>query len=198
MGCMTSSSSLSMSKNPNMRAERATVLICTLALALSGCVATAPVLEPSVTLAPVTAAPTATPEPTLTPEATSAASTPQPTLMLTDALGNSVSDETHFRQYITFKGIQVYEHSNDTFVDLIAENSYPEPLVCALEIVFYEGSGDSREEVARGKLQTRDAQYMLTLAPGENTLYAQVNSDMTLTSLEFELIYDEAVMTAPA
>ena len=162
-----------------------------LAVLLTGCIRTAPELIPAVTLAP-TPSPTAEPTPSPTPSPT-----PAPTLMMYDALGEFVSGAEHFKQYIEFKNIQVYEQNGDTFADLIAVNSYSENLVLALDIAFFEGKDEAREEVARGRVQTRDAQYILVLLPGENTLYAQIDTDMTLTSLDFELIFDDQLGVLP-
>ena len=180
-----------------MRAKAALIVIFAAAclVLICGCVDMAPKLVPDVTLAPrATATSAPTPEPAITETPAPSA---EPTLMLYDALGDSVLDETHFQKYITFKGIQVYEHSGDTFVVMIAKNDYPEPIVCALDIAFFDGKGDSRTEVARGKLQTRDAQYILILQPGENTLFATIDTDMTLTGLDFKLEYDEELGVLP-
>ncbi|MEG1547331.1 MAG: hypothetical protein RR232_03450 [Clostridia bacterium] len=160
-------------------------LLCV--LMLCGCIRTAPLLVSEITLAP-TAAPTIAPTSTPTPVATVA-----PTPMLNDALGNFVADPQHFRQYITFKNIQIYEQCDDTFMDAIAINAYPQNLVCAVDVVFYMKD----EEVARAKVQSRDAQYLLTLVPGENTIFAQIDTDMTLTSLDFKLIYDDKLVVLP-
>lgn len=172
--------------------------LCALAAAsllLCACVSSRPVLNPAVTLAPTpTPAPTVTPTPTPSP-APPPTLTPPPQKLVGgyDALGILVASPEHYEQYLTFQNIQVYEQFDDTFMDALAVNSYPEPLVCAVDIVFEEGG----ETVASGKLQTQDGQYVLILQPGENTVYAQINTDMTLTLMDFTLEYDEGLGVWP-
>lgn len=169
-----------------------------LCLGLSGCVVdTTPVLRPESTLAP---APTATPAPTVAPTAT-------PALLpveshapiagvdtLYDALGEYVSGPAHFQRYITFEKIQVYEQAEDTFLDAVAVNAYPETLVCALDVVFTD---EDEKELASARIQTRDGQYVLRLAPGETVIFAQINSDITLTDKDFDLIYNSSLGVLP-
>ena len=40
-------------------------------------------------------------------------------------------------------------------------------------------------------------QYLLSLEPGSNTLYAQVPTDMRITGLDFTIEYDESVEVLP-
>lgn len=101
-------------------------------------------------------------------------------------MGNFIEGAEHFVQYIEFKSIVVYEQCGDTFMDAIAVNNYPEPIVCAADIVFRDDIG----EVASAKLQTRDGQYVLTLNPGETAVLAQINTDIRLTSLPFDINFD--------
>ena len=180
--------------------NKAAKIICLAAvslLLLSGCVSAAPVFVPSTTLAPVSTE-TAVQTPTLAPtpqETVVPTPTPEPQRLVGvyDALGAFVSTPEHYRQYLEFKNIQVYEQFGDTFVDAVAVNTYPQPLVCAADIVFYEGE----EAVASGKLQTQDGQYVLILQPGENTIYAQVNTDMSLTLTDFVFQYDDGLGVWP-
>lgn len=163
-----------------------------------GCVFARPVLNPAVTLAPTDA-----PTPALTPSPTPSPSpTPVPTLTPTpppqrigvyDALGVFVETPEHYEQYLTFRNIQVYEQFGDTFVDAVAVNRYPAPIVCAVDILFAKEG----ETIASGKLQTQDGQYVLILNPGENIVYAQVNTDMTVTLMDFTLEYDEGLGVWP-
>ena len=99
----------------------------------------------------------------------------------------------HYERYITFNNIQVYEQFNDTFMDAVVVNSYIEPIVCAVDILFAEND----EVIASGKLQTRDGKYVLVLQPGENTVYAQINTDMTLTLMDFTFKYDDGLGVWP-
>jgi hypothetical protein len=163
-----------------------------IALALSACVSAHPVILADRTLPPVTQAPapSSTPEPTPspTPEPTA---TPAPAF---DAKGNYISGLDHYKQYLSFRNVQVYEQENDTFVDAIILNEYPETIVCAAGVAFYDENG---ELVAEGRFQTRDAQYILILPPGETTLFAQVDTDMMLTNLDLSILFDDSLGVKP-
>ena len=74
-------------------------------------------------------------------------------------------------------------------------NSYPETLVCAVDVHFFEEEGGV--EIAEGQLQTRDGQYVLVLAPGETTVFAQIDTDIVLTDKPFEFQFDEAFGIGP-
>ena len=52
-------------------------------------------------------------------------------------------------------------------------------------------------EIASGRVQTRDGQYVLRLENGDNTLFAQIDTDMTLTDKEFRLEYSEDLNVLP-
>ena len=159
------------------------VSVCML---LTGCVNTGAHIVPSVTIPPESTQP---PEPTPSP-------TPEPVQVeemadlssAYDKNGLLIVGEEHFQQYISFKNIQVYEQCGDTFMDAVAVNEYPDTLVCALNIRFFDEDGT---EIASGRVQTRDGQYVLRLENGDNTLFAQIDTDMTLTDKEFRLEYSE-------
>lgn len=158
--------------------------------AVSACVRERPALMPEYTL------PTPTPEPTPTP---TPAPTPVPETTPTatpefDALGRFVSSNLHYTQYISFEMIQVYEQAEDTFLDAVAVNAYPEPLVCAVDVCFYEEGG---AKIAESELQTRDGQYVLVLAPGETTVFAQIDTDIVLTDKPLEFVFDESLGIKP-
>ena len=102
-----------------------------LCMLLCGCVHDEPVLMPAYTLPPE---PTPTPVPTLTPTPT-IAPTPSPTPLI-DVTGADIEGVDHFRQYLRFCNIQVYEQCEDTFVDAVLVNAYPLPLMCAASVTF--------------------------------------------------------------
>ena len=141
------------------RRVRTAAILLAICLLSCGCVHTGAELLPQSTLAPT---PEPTPEPTIEP-------TPEPTTEVIasqaaevyDAMGEYISGPDHFRRYLAFKNIQVYEQCEDTFMDAVAENSYQETIVCALSIVFYDEDGNA---IAQGRVQTRDGQYVLRLA----------------------------------
>ena len=173
------------------------------ALLLTGCVNNSPVIHgdvhPELTEAPaVTPAPTEehTPEPTEapTPAPTEDVRRPTPVPMSEkDALGNTITGAEHFERYLTFRTMLVYEEDQDTFLDGVCHNDYPEAITCAIDIVYHEGE----EEIARSRLQTRDGQYLLVLQPGDNVIYAHILTDMTLTDREYDLEYDMDVGIRP-
>ena len=162
-----------------------------LAPALSGCLETRPTLVPESTLPVPTAQVTETPQASATPTAPPITPSAAPAY---DLNGKHISGVTHFEQYLLLRNVQVYEQEEDTFVDAIVRNDYPETIVCAAVAAFYDETG---ELVAQGRLQTRDAQYVLVLPPGETTLFAQVDTDMALTDLTFSILFDEELGVQP-
>lgn len=176
------------------RAVLAAVAALWMVLLLGGCIRAKPVLMPEYT-PPPEAAPTPeitpTPEPTLTPQPTPEAG--EDIDPLHDALGEWISGVDHYKQYLEFKNIQVYEQCDDTFVDAVVVNTYPQRILCAASVSFTE----EEETVAAGKLQTRDGQYALALEPGETTVFAQIDTDMGITALDYRIEYDETLGVMP-
>lgn len=167
----------------------AALLMCFLA---SGCIDAGPVLMPQYTLAPE---PTLTPEIIITPEPTpTPPPTPSPTPLI-DVTGLDIEGLDHFQRYLSFRNVQVYEQCEDSFVDAVIVNEYPQTIMCAVTISFYEEEG--AEPIAEGKMQTRDGEYVLLLQPGETTLYTQIDTDMRLTAMQFKLSYDAALGVLP-
>lgn len=166
------------------------VLAVIFLMQLSGCIKAEPMLMPEYMYA--TPTPIPTPEPTPMPVLTA---TPVSTLRLGyDAMGNFIVGETHFWRYLLFKNILVYEQAEDTFLNGLIVNEYCEPLTAELFICFYE----SEEEVARGHIRTSDGtSNILTLVPGENRIWAQINTDMALTALEFEFVETDQNKLSP-
>ncbi len=164
-----------------------------LCMPLCGCVRDEPVLMPAYTL-PSDPTPTLAPAPTIAPTPTPAP-TPSPTPLI-DVTGVDIEGVDHFRRYLHFRNIQVYEQCEDTFVDALLVNDYPLPLMCAATVTFYEEAGG--EGIAEGKLQTRDGEYVLLLPPGETTIFAQIDTDMRLTALPFEIAFDASLGVLPA
>lgn len=179
----------------------------TAVLFAAGCVAYRPTVLPGVTLPPPTPEPTPTPKPTPepTPTATPTPSetpevTPEPTKAVSayDEMGEYITGAEHYKRYITFENIQVYEQAQDTFVDMIAINGYTRPLVCAISMNFFEKTENGESElVADCPFQTQDGQYVLILQPGENSLYATVQTDMRITGCDFTIIFDEKLNVMP-
>ena len=172
-------------KNMNKRIVKLLIAV-SVCMLLTGCVNTGAHIVPSVTIPlestqPPEPTPSPTPEPVQVEEMADLSSA-------YDKNGSLIVGEEHFQQYISFKNIQVYEQCGDTFMDAVAVNEYPDTLVCALNIRFFDEDGT---EIASGRVQTRDGQYVLRLENGDNTLFAQIDTDMTLTDKEFRLEYSE-------
>ena len=150
------------------------ILAC---LCMSGCVNTASVIDPLATMPPE---PTAIPEPTPTPAPTPyAAELDMADLSSAyDELGVLISTADHFEQYVTFRNIQVYEQYEDTFMD----------------IIFYD---EEKNVIADSHVHTRDGQYVLRLQPGDNAIYATIDTDMSLTDKEFILDFNEGLDVLP-
>jgi hypothetical protein len=171
-------------------------LAAILLLSCASCVNNGPVIRPGITPEPTDAIPTDTPEPTEPAEETPApteAASPDPAERF-DALGEPISGAEHFIRYVVFKKITVYEEEGDTFLDGIAENSYPETITCSVDVVYYDEYGN---EIARARLQTRDGSYLLLLAPGETVVLARILTDMTLTDRDFSLEFNMEVGVRP-
>lgn len=172
--------------------SKALLALAMACLCMGGCVNTASVIDPAVTIPPE---PTPTPAPT--PEPTAAGSVELNMADLSsayDELGVLISTADHFEQYITFRNIQVYEQHEDTFMDAIAVNEYPHTLVCAVDITFFD---EEKNIIADSHVHTRDGQYVLRLQPGDNTVFAAIDTDMTLTDKEFTLDFSEGLDVLP-
>ena len=152
----------------------------------TACVNNSPIVHtgvtPEPTRIPMTPAPIVTPVPTPEP-------TPEPISVQEefDALGERITGSEHFVRYLTFRNLIVYEEGGDTFLDGVVENSYPQTITCAVDIVYTDNFG---RELARARLQMRDGSYLLKLAPGETVVLARIMTDMTITSLDFDLVFD--------
>lgn len=139
--------------------------------------------------AAVTDAPTEAPDFTPLP---SGYTPPEPTAVPspganTDALGNLIYSADHYERYISFRNILVYEEDGETLIDCTAVNSYPEVLLFAVNIVFYNDDG---EEIAYGSLQSPNGSFLIALPEGETGLYARILTDVVLTDKHFKLTFD--------
>ena len=113
---------------------------------------------------------------------------------LFDAMGKLISGADHYKRYLTFRYILVYEEEGDTFLDGYIVNDYVKPITCAVDVVYDDDNGS---EIARARLQTRDGKYLLVLLPGENVVYARILTDMTLTDREYKMEFDNEVGIKP-
>ena len=174
-----------------MKGIKGTVITVLALSSLTACVNKAPVLHGETLL--VTEAPEQlTEEPV---EVQTAAPTEAYSGMdMKDELGNQIVGDEHFKQYLTFKNLIVYDEDGDTFLDGIIKNDYVKPIACAVDIVYRDGDGT---EVARARLQTKDGMYMLMLEPGETTILARILTDMKLSGREYEMEFDDDIGVKP-
>ncbi|MBR6006043.1 MAG: hypothetical protein IK064_00270, partial [Clostridia bacterium] len=93
----------------------------------------------------------------------------------------------HYERYISFSGIRIYEENGETLIDCTVTNSYPELMLLAVNITFFNDDG---EEIASGSLQMPDGSFLLALEPGDTPLYARILTDIVLTDKTFKLSYD--------
>ena len=145
----------------------ATVLL----LGLVGCEDATPVLSGTPTPA-ATATPLPDPfsaEITAAPEAT-------------DALGSMIDGEDHYWQYISFGELRVYEYEDGTFLDGICVNAYPMPLDGKVNIVYRTESGK-----ICGTGTIHNALGTTQLETGTNAIYAEINTDIDVTQMDFQL-----------
>lgn len=172
-------------------------LICAAAVLCCGCTDTKPQYHADITPIPTeepTPEPTEEPTPTPTAQPTATPAATQQSTGGVDALGVPISGTEHYMRYITFSDMIVYEEDGGTFLDGIINNSYPEEILCAVSIIYYDIDG---MEIAKAPLQTRDGQYLLVLAPGENVVYATILTDISLVENEYILEFDPATGVHP-
>ncbi len=166
------------------------ILFALFALLAPACKNVEPKLDPGVTPPPAadTDAPSETPQPSEAPtEAPGGDATSQPAQSSVDALGNPILTADHFERYISFTNISVFEEGGETLVDCTVLNEYPELLLCAVTITFYNEGGDI---IATGSLQMPDGSFLLALENGETPLYARILTDTVLTDKTFRLSFD--------
>ena len=169
-----------------MRKLELVLIAALIMLTCAACVDNKPTLIPGVTPEPTEVPVVITPRPTETPEPATEAPTAEPAEEI-DAFGERITGADHFTRYLLFRDLVVYEEGGDTFLDGIVENSYPMTITCEVEIVYNDGFG---RELARARLQTRDGSYLLSLKPGETVVFARILTDMTLTDMDFELVFN--------
>lgn len=149
--------------------------------ALSACENASPVLAGTPT-------PAATPTPL--PDAFSAEITAVP--LPTDLLGSEIQADDHYWQYISFGELRVYEYSDGTFLDGRCVNAYPKPLIGAVNIVYYTADGK-----VCGIGSMHNAAGTMLLETGTNAIYAEINTDIDVTSMDFVLEIETQFMPLP-
>ena len=148
------------------------ILISLLLLSFAGCEDATPVLAGTPT-------PLATPTPL--PDPFSAEITASP--LATDALGNVIEENDHYWQYLSFGALRVYEYADGTFLDGICVNAYPLPLDGEVDIVYTTNDG---KICGIGKIH--NVLGTTVLETGSNAIYAEINTDIDVTGMEFSLV----------
>ncbi len=167
------------------------VPIILILLVFAGCAGRSPQIIFGVTPPPAYTFAPEEPSPAPTDEPKTPAPDPQQNV---DALGNHIYTADHYERYLSFRNILVFEEKGETLVDLAVVNSYPELLLCAVNITFYNDEG---EKIASSSLQMPDGSFLLALESGETPLYARVLTDIVLTDKRFELTFDPQTGVTP-
>ena len=166
--------------------RRALLLLFALAaLLLLGCENAEPVLA---------ATPTSAATPTPLPDPFSAEITAEP--IPTDLLGNQILLDDHYYQYLSFGELRVYEYVDGTFLDGLCVNAFPQPLDGEVDIVYYTADG---KICGIGKIH--NALVTTVLETGTNAIYAEINTDISVASMEFKLVVKtnfQPVLATPA
>ena len=147
------------------------LLSLTVVLALVGCDDASPIL---------TGTPTPAATPTPLPDAFTAEITAAP--VPTNLLGHEIQASDHYWQYLSFGELRVYEYEDGTFLDGLCVNAYPAPLVGVVKIVYYAESGK-----VCGVGTIHNALGVTRLETGTNAIYAEINTDIDVTGMEFAL-----------
>lgn len=143
-----------------------------LSLALTACEDATPVLAGTPT-------PAATPTPLPEPFSAEITAAPLPT----DGLGNTIGGDNHYWQYLSFGALRVYEYDDGTFLDGICVNAYPLPLDGEVNIVYTTSDG---KICGIGKIHNTVGTTVLST--GTNAIYAEINTDIDVTGMEFSLV----------
>jgi hypothetical protein len=155
---------------------RIAVLTAALLLVLSfslfgGCVDDTPIIAGTPT-------PAATPTPLPDPFSAEITAEPVPT----DPLGKEIVSDDHYFQYLSFGEMRVYEYEDGTFLDGVCVNAFPLPLDGEVNIVYYTESGK-----VCGVGRIHNALGTTMLETGTNAVYAEINTDISVTEMDFVL-----------
>lgn len=147
------------------------LLLALLCLPFYGCVNDTPVIAGTPT-------PAATPTPLPDPFSAEITAVPEPT----DLLGNEIFSDDHYFQYLSFGEMRVYEYGEGTFLDGICVNAFPQPLDGEVDIVYYTDAGK-----VCGIGIIHNAKGTTLLETGTNAIYAEISTDISVTSMDFVL-----------
>ena len=154
-----------------MKRFHALILALALTLVMASCENATPVLSGTPT-------PAATPTPL--PDAFTAEITAAP--LPTDLLGNEIQAVDPYGQYLSFGELRVYEYDDGTFLDGLCVNAYPQALDGEIRIVYY-----TSDEKICGIGTIHNALGTTRLETGTNSIYAEINTDIDVTEMDFLL-----------
>lgn len=154
-----------------MKRFPALILALALTLFMASCENATPVLSGTPT-------PAATPTPL--PDAFTAEITAAP--LPTDLLGNEIQAVDPYGQYLSFGELRVYEYDDGTFLDGLCVNAYPQALDGEIHIVYY-----TSDEKICGVGTIHNALGTTRLETGTNSIYAEINTDIDVTEMDFLL-----------
>lgn len=129
--------------------------------------------------------PTPSSSPTPLPDAFAPELTAAP--LPVDQLGKTIETPDHYYHYLSLGDIRIYEYDTGTFLDGICLNAYPLPLDGVLNIVYRTEDG---KICGIGRIHTADGGTVL--ATGSNPIYAEINTDIDVTGMEFTLEIEKA------
>jgi len=124
--------------------------------------------------------PTPSSSPTPLPDAFAPELTAAP--LPTDQLGKTIETEDHYYHYLSFGDIRIYEYDTGTFLDGICLNAYPLTLDGTVNIVYRTKDGK-----ICGIGRIHNAEGGTQLVTGSNPIYAEINTDIDVTGMEFTL-----------
>ena len=129
--------------------------------------------------------PTPSSSPTPLPDAFAPELTAAP--LPTDQLGKVIETEDHYYHYLSFGDIRIYEYDTGTFLDGICLNAYPLALNGTINIVYRTEDGK-----ICGIGQIHNAEGDTVFATGSNAIYAEINTDIDVTDMDFTLEIEQA------
>ena len=93
-----------------------------------------------------------------------------------------IDGDDHYWQYLSFGELRVYEYEDGTFLDGICVNAYPLALDGKVNIVYRTDSGK-----ICGTGTIHNALGTTQLETGTNAIYAEINTDIDVTQMDFQL-----------
>ena len=102
---------------------------------------------------------------------------------VTDENGIPIMNEkTHYYEYyLSISQMRVFEENGETLLDAVITNDYPRKLSGGLSIVFSDNG------IKYGYAELKTASGDLILLPGENRVYADVQTEVDVQMMEYTI-----------